>query len=99
TRHRRDRGKQGEAGKSGYRGRPQGFSPGAAAHGGQARAKRLVWKSRRATSGPGSDVADLDDLVAARAARGGDLERIALLLADHGAGDGRGNRDAPGRSV
>src|SRR3569833_541394 len=41
-----------------------------------------------------SDVFEVENLVAFGAAGGGDLEAVALGLADHGAGDRRRNRDA-----
>src|SRR5690606_10027461 len=41
-----------------------------------------------------SDVLHLEDFVAARTAGGGDLDGVTHFLADQGAGDGGGDRDA-----
>src|SRR5579871_6909970 len=52
--------------------------------------KRFRIKAGRAAAA--SDVADGDDLVGTRAARGGDVDDVALGLADQRACDGRGDR-------
>ena len=52
-------------------------------------------RKRLRTRGSRSHVADGDDLVAARAARSGHVDHVALGLADQRARDGRGDRQQP----